>query len=301
VAAEDRCMTTNRLDVTVLGLGEMGGVLAAALVDGGFRTTVWNRSPGKAKALADRGATAADTPGDAVRSSPVIIICLFDHESVHEVLDPIAAGLDGRTLVNLTTTSPQEARELAAWAVARGADYLDGGILAVPAMIGKPGASILYSGSGTAFQRCRPLFDRWATSTYFGADPGLASLYDLALLAGMYVMFAGFLHGAAMVAPAGVTAREFAAMSAPWLAAMTGGLPEFAEVVDGGDYTVAGQQSLNFSDLGTIVAASADQGISTEVIDMVQNLIRRQVDTGHGEEGFARIIESIRTRAHQAA
>ena len=83
-------------------------------------------------------------------------------------------------------------------------------------------------------------------------------------------------------------------MSAPWLAAMTTGLPGFATVIDGGDYTVAGQQSLLFSDLGTIVAASAEQDISTEVIDMVQRLIQRQVEAGYGSDGFARIIESIK-------
>ncbi|WP_250008044.1 NAD(P)-dependent oxidoreductase [Actinoplanes sp. M2I2] len=287
-------MTTEASPVTVLGLGAMGTALTAALIRGGLRTTVWNRSPGPAEDLAARGAVAAGSLVEAVRSSPVIVVCLLDHRSVHEVLDPLAAELDGRALVNLTTTSPAEARELAAWSAALGAEYLDGGILAVPSMIGEAGASILYSGSGAVFERCRPLSDKWAESTYLGPDPGMAALYDLALLAGMYVMFAGFLHGAAMVAPAGVTAGEFAARATPWLAAMTTGLPEFARVVDGGDYAVAGQQSLLFSDLGTIVAASADQGISTEVIDMVQTLIRRQVDAGHGAEGFARIIESIK-------
>jgi hypothetical protein len=138
------------------------------------------------------------------------------------------------------------------------------------------------------------VLDLWGRSTYFGEDPGLASLYDLALLAGMYVMFAGFLHGAAMVAPAGVTATRFAAMAAPWLSTVTGTLDGLAAVVDGGDYTVPGQQSLEFSDLTDIVAASADQGIGTEVIGMVQGLIRRQIDAGHGHEGFARIYESIR-------
>ncbi|MEU7282919.1 hypothetical protein AB0A69_29700 [Streptomyces sp. NPDC045431] len=122
----------------------------------------------------------------------------------------------------------------------------------------------------------------------------MASLYDLALLAGMYVMFAGFLHGAAMVAPAGVTAGEFAAMAAPWLTAMTGAFDGFAAVIDGGDYTVERQQSLEFSDLGDLVAASSAQGIGTEVIAMVQRLIQRQIDAGHGKEGFARIIESIK-------
>jgi 3-hydroxyisobutyrate dehydrogenase-like beta-hydroxyacid dehydrogenase len=287
--------TTDPFQVTVLGLGAMGSALAAALIKGGFRTTVWNRAPGRSDPLATQGAKAAGTLVDAVRSSPVIIVCLLDHRSVHEVLDPFAADLAGRVLVNLTTTSPAEARELAAWSAAVGAEYLDGGILAVPVMIGQAQASILYSGGSEAtFERCLPLFDKWATSTYLGPDPGMASLYDLALLAGMYVMFAGFMHGAAMVAPAGVTASEFAAMSAPWLAAMTTGLPGFAKVIDGGDYAVAGQQSLLFSDLGAIVAAGADQGISTEVIDMVQRLMQRQIDAGHGSDGFARIIESIK-------
>jgi 3-hydroxyisobutyrate dehydrogenase-like beta-hydroxyacid dehydrogenase len=272
----------------------MGSALAAALVEAGHPTTVWNRSPGKADALVEMGAIASTTARDAVSASDVVVACLFDAASVHEVLDPIAGLLGGRTLVNLTTTSPDQAREIAGWAADHGVVYLDGGIMAVPSMIGQPGSSVLYSGSATAFEQCRPLLDLWGDSTYFGEDPGLASLYDFALLSGMYVMFTGFLHGAAMVAGAGVSATEFAGRAAPWLSAMTGELAGFAAVVDGGDYTVAGQQSLEFSDLGDMVEASAAQGISTEVIGMVQNLIRRQIDAGHGKEGFARIYESIK-------
>ncbi|MEU4516609.1 NAD(P)-binding domain-containing protein [Nonomuraea wenchangensis] len=287
-------MTNHDIQVSVLGLGEMGGALAAALVAAGHPVTVWNRSPGKADHLVARGARAAATAGEAVRAGRLVIVCLLDDASVREVLEPLAGELVGRTLVNVTTTTPAQSREMAAWAERAGVAYLDGGIMAVPAMIGRPGSSILYSGSADAFHEHRHLLDLWGTSTYFGADAGLASLYDLALLSGMYVMFAGFAHGAAMVAPAGVTASEFAAMAAPWLTAMTGAFEGFAAVIDGGDYTVPGQQSLEFSDLSHLVAASADQGVSTEVVAMVQRLVQRQIDAGHGKEGFARIIESIR-------
>ncbi|PSL58440.1 3-hydroxyisobutyrate dehydrogenase-like beta-hydroxyacid dehydrogenase [Saccharothrix carnea] len=280
--------------VTVLGLGAMGAALASALVRAGHPTTVWNRSPGKADALVGLGATAADSAADAVTAADVVVACLLDAASVHEVLDPVADLLTGRTLVNVTTTTPEQSREIAGWAAAHGVAYLDGGIMAVPHMIGQPGSSILYSGSQAAFEQYRPLLDLWGESAYFGEDAGTAPLYDLALLAGMYVMFAGFLHGAAMVADAGVSATEFAKRAAPWLSAMTGELAGFATVVDGGDYTVPGQQSLEFSDLGDMVDASAAQGISTEVVGMVQALIRRQVDAGHGKEGFARIYESIK-------
>lgn len=288
-------MTTNSdIQVSVLGLGAMGSVLAGALVKAGYTTTVWNRSPGKADGLVTLGATAATTSGDAVRAGRLVIVCLLDHASVREVLDPLSDDLAGRTLINVTTTSPAQSRESAAWAARAGVAYLDGGIMAVPQMIGRPGASVLYSGSAEVFHQHKPLLDLWGSSTYFGEDAGLASLYDLALLSGMYVMFAGFMHGAAMVAPVGVTAGEFAAMAAPWLTAMTGAFQEFAAVIDGGDYTVEGQQSLDFSDLGDILAASSDQGISTEVVATVQRLIQRQIDADHGEEGFARIFESIR-------
>ncbi|GAB2983559.1 NAD(P)-dependent oxidoreductase [Saccharothrix stipae] len=283
--------------VTVLGLGAMGAALATALVRAGHPTAVWNRSPGKADALVGLGATAAPTARDAVSAADVVIACLFDADSVHEVLDPVADLLTGRTLVNVTTTTPDQSREIAGWAAAHGVAYLDGGIMAVPQMIGQPGSSVLYSGSRAAFDRYRPLLDLWGESAYFGEDAGVASLYDLALLAGMYVMFAGFLHGAAMVGGAGVSAAEFAERAAPWLSAMTGAFAGFAAVVDGGDYTGPGQQSLEFSDLGDMVDASAAQGISTEVVGVVQGLIRRQVDAGHGKEGFARIFESIRQPA----
>ena len=283
--------------VTVLGLGAMGAALATALVRAGHATTVWNRSSGKTDALVDLGATAAGTVRDAVTAADVVIACLFDAASVHEVLDPVADLLTGRTLINVTTTTPDQSREIADWAAAHGVVYLDGGIMAVPHMIGQPGSSILYSGSATAFEQHRALLDLWGESAYFGEDAGVASLYDLALLAGMYVMFAGFMHGAAMVAGVGVSAAEFAERAAPWLAAMTGELAGYAAVVDGGDYTVPGQQSLEFSDLGDMLDASAAQGISTEVVGMVQNLIRRQIDAGHGKEGFPRIFESIRQPA----
>ncbi|WTP62431.1 NAD(P)-binding domain-containing protein [Streptomyces phaeochromogenes] len=289
--------TDNSVRVSVLGLGAMGTALAGALVKAGYTTTCWNRSPGKADELVAQGAEEAATARDAVLAGRLVVVCLLDHASVHEVLDPLSDKLAGRILVNVTTTSPAQSREFAEWAARAGVAYLDGGIMAVPDMIGRPGASILYSGSADVFDEYKSLLELWGTSTYFGEDAGLASLYDLALLAGMYVMFAGFLHGAAMVAPAGVTAGEFAALAAPWLTAMTGGFQGFAEVIDGGDYTVAGQQSLVFSSLGDLVAASADQGIGTEVVDMVQRLIQRQIDAGHGDEGFARIIESIRQPA----
>ncbi len=283
-----------RLAITVLGLGEMGRALAAALLSAGHPTTVWNRSPGRADDLVAAGAHAAATIEQAAAAGPIVITCLYDHASVHDVLDPVAGDLAGRTVINVTTTTPDQSRELAEWADSHGIDYLDGGIMAVPQLIGQPGSLILYSGSAEVFERTEPALRLWGDSRFLGPDAGLAPLCDLAILAPMYTMFAGFLHGAAMAASAGIPARDLAAMAAPFLAAVVPSVHHFAEVVDGGDYTVPGQQSLEFSDLSDFVAASEAAEVDPILIDAVQSLISRQVAAGHGDHGFARIFESLR-------
>lgn len=282
-------------ELTLLGLGHMGRALAGTLLDAGHDVAVWNRTPGRDAELVARGARgAADLPG-AVRAAGTVVVCLYDHASVRATLDPVAPELRGRAVVNLTTTTPHEARELAAWAAGHGVRYLDGAIMATPPLIGAAGAAVLYSGEEDVFRRARPLLDRWATSTFEGSDPGRASLLDLAMLSAMYTMFAGFLHGAAMVGADGVDARSFARRAAPFLAAMTEHLEADAEAIDGGDYS-APEQSLDWSDLGHLVRASEEQGVDPAPIALVEELRRRQVEAGHGAESFARIYEELRRR-----
>jgi 3-hydroxyisobutyrate dehydrogenase-like beta-hydroxyacid dehydrogenase len=290
-------MSVHTTPISFLGLGAMGGALAAGALDAGRTITVWNRSLGRTDGLAARGARVANSAADAVGASPVVVACLFDHASVHETLDPVAGELAGRTLINLTTTTPNEARELASWAADHGVDYLDGAIMAVPEMIGGPDSAIFTSGSAAANTAHADLVGAWGEVTYFGDDAGIASLYDMAMLSGMYTMFAGVLHGAAMVASAGFGAKEFGARQAVFLAAMTESFPEFGRIVDAKDYAGAGQQSLEFSDLTKIVDATAEAGVRTEVVGSVQQLIRRQIDAGHGKLGFARVFEELRGAA----
>lgn len=289
--------STNHSPVTVLGLGDMGRALATTLAAAGHPVTVWNRTPGRTDDLDPDRTTEAPSVRDAVTASSLVVVCLLDAASVREVLEPVADALSGRAFVNVTTTTPEESRALAAWADAHGAAYLDGGIMATPPMIAREGARILYSGSAAAYEEHRAVLETWGASPYLGEDAGVAALYDLALLAGMYTMFAGFLHGAAMVATAGISASAFAESAVPFVSAMVPSFREYAAVVDGRDYGGAGQQSLAFSDLSGMVRASVDAGVAPDVVAVVQGLIRRQIDEGHGKDGFARLYESI---AHPA-
>lgn len=280
--------------VTVLGLGEMGRALAQAYLTAGHPVTVWNRSAGRAEKLIKAGAVEVDSVEAALAAGQLIIFCVRDSHAVQELINERTVDWHGRTIVNLTTGTPDEARAFARWAQDCGVPYLDGGIMAVPSMIGQPLASILYSGSAEGFQRHESDLAVLGTSSYLGADAGLASLEDLALLAAMYAMFAGFHQALAMVRPGGVKAAEFAPVLSSWLGAMLASLPSQAEMIDSGDYGTD-VQDLRFTRtaIDTIIRTNQDQQTAHEVLSAIRTLIDRQVERGHGADHFARMVESL--------
>jgi 3-hydroxyisobutyrate dehydrogenase-like beta-hydroxyacid dehydrogenase len=278
--------TTETTTATVLGLGAMGSALAEALLAAGHPTTVWNRSPGKADPLVEQGAIRAATISEAVAASQLTIACVVDAAALHELLDEAGDTLSGRVLVNLTSGTPEHARELAA----RVQEYLDGGIMAVPPMIGGSDALVLYSGSGEAFAAHQPVLESLGAARYLGEDPGLAALYDFALLSGMYGMFAGALHAYALVGTEGVPATDFNALLMPWLDAMKGTLPHLAEQVDSGDYSSDSPLAMQAIGAAGLIEASRAQGITPDLLLPVKRLMDEAVAAGHGDSDIAALV-----------
>ncbi|MGA5566362.1 NAD(P)-dependent oxidoreductase [Streptomyces platensis] len=293
-------MATVKKSVAVLGLGSMGAALAEALLGAGHEVTVWNRTPGRAEGLVARGARRAGSVAEAVRAGEIVLVCILDYGDIGPLLEQQGGGreaLQGRVVVNVTNGSPEEARAMAERVTALGAAYLDGGIMAVPEIIASPEAFVLYSGSREAFEAHREVLDAFARSVYLGEDPGLAPLHDLALLSGMYGMFGGFLHAAALVRSAGGPVAEFTTtLLQPWLGAMAGGLPAMAAQIDSGDYTVTGSPLAMQVAHDSIGEVSRAQGVSPDLYAPLFALMERRVADGHGSEGLAGLVELVHPR-----
>lgn len=287
---------TDQKAVSILGLGDMGTALADALLAAGHQVTVWNRTAAKADPLVTKGAARADTAADAILASRLVIVCLLDYDSVSQVLAPHTDVLAGRTLVNLTNGTPGQARDMAAWAADHGADYLDGGIMAVPPMIATPAAFLFYSGPSGTFDAARPMLDAFGESIYLGDDPGFAALHDIALLSGMYGMIGGTLHAFALIRSAGLSTREFAPLLNRWLQAMSVWPAGAAEQIDAGDYgkdvvSNLGMQAAAFANFFT---SAEEAGISAELLAPLNSLMQRRVADGHGQEDLTGVIELLK-------
>ncbi|MEL7989841.1 NAD(P)-binding domain-containing protein [Streptomyces albidoflavus] len=283
--------------VTVLGLGRMGGALAAAFLAAGHPTTVWNRSPGKADALVVRGARRAGSVAEAVAAASLVVVCVADDEAVHQLLDPLEGALAGRTLVNLTTGTSAQARANAAWAKERGAAFLDGAIMAVPEDIATDDAVLLYSGPRDAFTPHEPALRALspAGTTYLDSDPGLAALHDLSLLGIMWGVLNGFLHGAALLGTAGVRAETFAPLAARMTTVVADYVTAAAPEVDAGSHP-AGDATLTVHQeaMRHLAEESEALGVNAELPRLFQLLADRAVADGHAESGYSALVEQFR-------
>ncbi|MFH8368192.1 NAD(P)-dependent oxidoreductase [Streptomyces sp. NPDC018031] len=288
-------MNSGREAVTVVGLGSMGVALAGALLAAGHPTTVWNRTSGKADALAARGARPAATVAEAVAASPLTIVCVLDYDAMYEVLEPVTAELAGRALVVLTSGSPEQAREAAGWAAARGVVYLDGAIMTTPPGVGNPEMMFLYSGDPAVVQAHRTALSALGDVLHLGTDPGLASLYDAGLLGLMWSTFTGWLHGTAMVTAEKVTAEAYTALAVRWLSAVTGFMTTYAAQVDAGRYP--GDDAtvdVQIAAIEHLVHAAEARGVDNALPLLLKETMERARAAGHGSDSYGSVIEVLR-------
>ncbi|MFG2287711.1 NAD(P)-dependent oxidoreductase [Streptomyces sp. NPDC048595] len=282
--------------LTLLGLGDMGTALARAWLAAGYSVTVWNRTPGRARALVAAGARPAESAAAAVAANSLVVTCLLDDASVGAVLEGVE--LTGKDLVDVTTGTPAEARERGAWAAARGARFLSGGIMAVPPMAGVPeaGGYVLYSGSRGLFEAHRAALAVPFAARFVGTDAGHAALQDVALLSAMYGMFAGVTHAFALVrGEREIPLREFAALLSGWLTAMSASIGQTAEQLQSGDYGsgVVSTMAMQAAGISTFVGTAHEQGVSPELLTPYFDLMKRLVDDGRGAESATGMVDLL--------
>ena len=280
--------------VTVLGLGTMGTALAQAFLAAGHPTTIWNRTPGRSPELDGQGAVRVATAAEAVAASPLVVVCLLVDTTVRDTF--VGLDLTGHVVANLTNSTPEQARALESTLTAQGAAYVDGGIMAVPAMIGGPAAFILYSGDQAAFERHQAELAVLARPVYVGADAGLAALYDIALLSAMYGMFGGAEHAMALIHSAKIPAVEFTEqLLVPWLTAMLTSVPRIAADLDNPPEpgTAGSNLAMQAAAYDNLLDTAVGQGVDPILLKPMGELLQKAVASGHGEEDLAALIRLI--------
>ncbi|CAD5277582.1 conserved hypothetical protein [Bosea sp. 62] len=287
--------------VSVIGLGRMGAALAQAFLKAGIPTHVWNRSPGKASALADQGASVAPSVAAAAAAVDIIVVCVSTYADSDRLfrVPETAAALRGKLIIQVSSGSPNQAREQAQWAAGNGTCYLDGAIMATPNFIGEPGGTILYSGPRALFDTNQAvLLALGGNPQFVGEDVGHASALDLSLLGQMWGALFGQFQAAAICQAEGIALDLFEEHRQAFLPVVEGAVVDLvARIRDrrfAADAETLASLDVHYGAFGLLLQLCAERGLNDLVPKAQDDLFRRAIAAGHRQDDFAAISQFMR-------
>lgn len=191
----------------------MGSAIVRALLASGRSVVAWNRTPEKSRALAADGAQVAETALDALKASDVTIVCVSSTAAASEIFDGVTADdVAGRSVINLTTGTPDDARALGEAAAGLGISYLDGTIGAYPHQIGDADTLLLTAGDADLWRKHGDVvLDLGGASRYVGDNPAAANVVDAGFTGAFYMSsMVSFMEATRYMVAAGVSTDAIA-------------------------------------------------------------------------------------------
>ncbi|MCK8787668.1 NAD(P)-dependent oxidoreductase [Roseomonas sp. NAR14] len=165
-----------------IGLGQMGGRMAARLIEAGYRLVVCDRSEAAVAALVACGASRAATPMEVADRADLVLASLPTPDVVHRVglgEDGVLRGQRARTFVDLSTTGPRVAVQLADAFAEQGRVAIDCPVSGGPAGAEKGTLAIMLSGPRESCEALEPLLRHLGKPFYCGGKPGSAQVMKL--------------------------------------------------------------------------------------------------------------------------
>ena len=195
------------LRIAVLSTGAMGATFAKTFLNKGYSVSVWNRTPEKAKALAEFGAKVADSVKQAVEQADVIFALPNPYSVLHDAVKGSLAGKD--VVIMSSCKSMDEPQDTLAWLTAAGARMVEGKIFAFPSDIGLAHTQLAYCGEVSCFEHIKPMLDCLGQANYLGEAITHAFVFESALSSWYLSTTGGLLNGVALCQAANLPSDIF--------------------------------------------------------------------------------------------
>ncbi len=280
--------------VSVIGLGPMGQAMVKQFLAAGLEVTVWNRSPDKADAMAESGATRAATVAEALDANEVIVVSLTHYDAMYEVLTPATGHLAGKVIVNLSSDSPERARAGGAWIRSHGAEFLSGGFMSAGDNITHPASYIFFSGPREVFDAHAGLLRPLSPQEYLGADDGVAQVFYQALLVIFHPWTLGFTQALAVIENSGHEIDQFLPYAERSSAAFPYFMTEYATAAKAGGWGDAASWVMMDAGAQHIIDASTESGVDATLSRAAQSLWRKAIAANRGADRPVTMYELLR-------
>ncbi len=284
--------------VGFVGLGTMGGAMAANVARAGFQVTAWNRTPGRAEELVALGVHLAEDPAAVAAASDLVVTIVSDTPDVEAVLfgeGGVARGAaPGTLVVDMSTISPSATREFAERLGQQGVAMLD-----APVSGGSEGAkkgtlSIFVGGDAVDLERARPVLATMGTTITLVGPIGsgqVVKAVNQVILAGTYL---GVAEGIVLAIKAGLDVEAT-------VAALSGGaaqswvLTNRSERMHENDYPLGFKVALHRKDLGIALQLARETGTTLPIAALCEQIEVGLIGAGHGDDDMSAVARAIRS------
>ena len=282
--------------VGFVGLGIMGGPMAANLAAAGFDVVGHNRSPDPVRRLEERGGRGADSVAAAVAEAEVVVTMLPDSPDVEAVAlgdDGIYARARPGTLhLDMSTIRPDVARRLAAAGAERGLRVLD-----APVSGGEQGAidatlSIMVGGDRGDVDDARPVLEAVGKTVVHVGPAGAGQTVKAAnqlIVAGTLELVA---EAIVFLEASGVDTRAAVEVLAGGLAG-SAVLERKAPAMLRRDFTPGFRVELHHKDMGIVTAAAREAGAVIPLGAAVAQLLASLQASGDGGLDHSALLKLV--------
>ena len=285
--------------VGFVGLGIMGRPMARNLMRAGHDLVVFNRSREKVEALEHEGAEAADSPSEVAQKCSVVITMLPGPPEVESVVAGenglLAGAREGTLLVDMSTSSPALARDLASAARRRGARMLD-----APVSGGDVGAeegtlSIMVGGGEEDFEKAKPLFEVMGDTVVHVGEAGAGQVTKACNQIVVALVMEAVSEALVLGEKAGVEPRKI-------LDVLSGGLAANRvmevkrEKFLSRDFSPGGKVEFHHKDLGIALATGREYGVVLPATALVDQMFAALMAKGRGRWDHSALISLLEHR-----
>jgi 3-hydroxyisobutyrate dehydrogenase-like beta-hydroxyacid dehydrogenase len=286
--------------VSLLGLGRMGSAIAERLLAAGRELAVWNRTRALADQFAERGVVTLDRPAEAWAHGDVAIVMVADTSAVESiVLGPeglLSDDAAGRTIIDMSTISPERSAAIAASADEAGTAFLRAPVTGNPTVVAAGNLGIMISGPHAAYLDVASLLRDIGPNHFYVGEGDEARVVKLAVnlvLAGTTELLAEAL---VMGERNGIDRRALlkviggSAMGSPFVKYKT-------EALVADDYESTFTTEGMEKDVRLALECANAAGVPLPVTALVQQLLRGCIASGMGDIDFTALVPRLRREA----
>ena len=289
--------------IAFIGLGNMGGPMAANLLKAGHALRVFDLTAAAVDAAVAAGAVAAASAIEAVADAEVVISMLPASRHVEGLylgqgglLPHIGAGA---LVIDCSTIAPASARKVAEAAEARGLTMIDAPVSGGTAGAAAGTLTFIVGGDAAALQRAQPILAGMGKNIFHVGASGAGQVAKLCNNMALGVIMAVTGEALALGVAHGLDAKVLSQMMAvstsrSWATEVCNPWPGVLENAPASrGYTGGFGNDLMLKDLGLAAEAAMSVGASIPLGELARNLYAMNSQAGHGGLDFSSVVKLL--------